>query len=242
MIGEQKTRQYIIYAVGEILLIVVGILLAFQVNNWDIRKKEERQALELVRNLRRDLMRDTANFGQTIERYRDIYRRRKQVLEASGFENLTGDSLMQLVTPLNIWTNFATPAYGKIENLGLTELAGFGNLYDKVNAYYTTVQNDYMGFIEWDANSTSKEAQFWYYNPNFENYYYEIYVREDTLPAVQQEAERKKELVRLLSKPEVRNMLRTSAMRKKTTIDQLEITRQEAVNLLAAIDSSLAKK
>lgn len=39
LIGEGNTRRYLIYAVGEILLVMIGILLALQVNNWNEERK-----------------------------------------------------------------------------------------------------------------------------------------------------------------------------------------------------------
>ena len=39
LIDEQKTRHYIYYALGEIILVMVGILLALQVNNWNEQRK-----------------------------------------------------------------------------------------------------------------------------------------------------------------------------------------------------------
>ena len=44
-IEEGKTRKYLVYAVGEILLVMIGIVLAFQVDNWNdarIKRKSER--------------------------------------------------------------------------------------------------------------------------------------------------------------------------------------------------------
>ena len=39
LIEEQRTRQYIYYAIGEILLVVFGILIALQINNWNEGRK-----------------------------------------------------------------------------------------------------------------------------------------------------------------------------------------------------------
>ncbi|MBC2838960.1 DUF6090 family protein [Robiginitalea sp. SC105] len=241
LIEDQKVKRYLLYALGEILLIVIGILIAFQVNNWDILKKQERQSLELVRNLRSDLVRDTANLKEVIEMYTEIYQDRLKALGTRDFGDMPGDSIMDLVTPKYRTVDFVSPTFHKMESIGLTELAGFGDLFDRVNDYYTTIQNNYRNFIDWDSKSALNEAQFWYYNPDFENYYHEIFVG-DSLPALQSETARKSELVRLLKTPRVRNMLRTSAMRKKETIDRIRGAREYAINLLGAIDSTLAER
>ena len=53
------TRKYILYAVGEVLLVMLGILLALQVNNWNeerkTRQKEQKILLELKDNLEESL-------------------------------------------------------------------------------------------------------------------------------------------------------------------------------------------
>jgi len=38
MIKENKVSKYILYAVGEILLVVIGILIALQINNLNQSK------------------------------------------------------------------------------------------------------------------------------------------------------------------------------------------------------------
>ena len=35
MLTENRFSRYFIYAIGEIVLVVVGILIALQVNNWN---------------------------------------------------------------------------------------------------------------------------------------------------------------------------------------------------------------
>ena len=45
LINQNNMGKYFKYAIGEILLVVIGILIALQINNWNETRKE--QALEL---------------------------------------------------------------------------------------------------------------------------------------------------------------------------------------------------
>jgi hypothetical protein len=40
--SNDKSGKYFIYAIGEIFLVMVGILLALQVNNWNEKRKDRR--------------------------------------------------------------------------------------------------------------------------------------------------------------------------------------------------------
>jgi len=59
LLSEGKTGKYIKYAFGEIILVVIGILIAVQINNWNtevqIRKLEEKYLTEIRNNLQLDL-------------------------------------------------------------------------------------------------------------------------------------------------------------------------------------------
>ena len=44
-----------IYAIGEIVLVVAGILIALQVNNWNENQKESIIELQILKNLKQDL-------------------------------------------------------------------------------------------------------------------------------------------------------------------------------------------
>ncbi len=59
MINSGSTRKYIFYAIGEIALVVIGILIALQINNWNELKKEadfERKVLnELEVSIQREV-------------------------------------------------------------------------------------------------------------------------------------------------------------------------------------------
>ena len=52
-----KFSKYIIYAIGEILLVVIGILIAFQVNNWNENRKKNNVELQILETIKIDLER-----------------------------------------------------------------------------------------------------------------------------------------------------------------------------------------
>lgn len=49
--SENKTGKYFKYAIGEIVLVMVGILLALQVNNWNEQRKMNSQEQEILKGL-----------------------------------------------------------------------------------------------------------------------------------------------------------------------------------------------
>lgn len=58
LVHEGKARSYLLYALGEILLVIVGIVIALQVNNWNEERLEQRQVRRYAHALINDLERD----------------------------------------------------------------------------------------------------------------------------------------------------------------------------------------
>lgn len=58
LIMENKTSKYLKYAIGEIVLVVIGILIALQINNWNERRKEHLTERILLMSLNEDLSRN----------------------------------------------------------------------------------------------------------------------------------------------------------------------------------------
>lgn len=56
LIMENKSGKYIKYAIGEIFLVMIGILLALQVNNWNEGRKLKQTEISLLKELRSDLL------------------------------------------------------------------------------------------------------------------------------------------------------------------------------------------
>ena len=58
LISEDKTVKYLKYAFGEIILVVIGILIALQINNWNEKKSNINQAKEHLKTIKLNLQDD----------------------------------------------------------------------------------------------------------------------------------------------------------------------------------------
>ena len=55
LLSEGKTGKYFKYAIGEIILVVIGILIALQINNWNQQRILEKQSQQVLLNLREEI-------------------------------------------------------------------------------------------------------------------------------------------------------------------------------------------
>ncbi|MFH6768276.1 DUF6090 family protein [Gaetbulibacter aquiaggeris] len=55
LLNEGKTSKYFKYAIGEIVLVVIGILIALQINNWNSNRIQKQKESIYVANIKRDL-------------------------------------------------------------------------------------------------------------------------------------------------------------------------------------------
>ena len=67
MLIENKFSKYLIYAIGEIVLVVIGIFIALQINNWNELRKEKDQEAIILSDLKEDLTATRLNFLETIK-------------------------------------------------------------------------------------------------------------------------------------------------------------------------------
>jgi len=64
LLSENNFSKYLIYAIGEIILVVIGILIALQINNWNEQHKSNEQELLLLKQLQLDL---NNNLNEVVE-------------------------------------------------------------------------------------------------------------------------------------------------------------------------------
>lgn len=58
LLSENKFSKYLIYAIGEIILVVIGILIALQINNWNQSKKDDKALNEYLGKIKTHTVED----------------------------------------------------------------------------------------------------------------------------------------------------------------------------------------
>ena len=64
LLSENKFSKYLIYAIGEIFLVVIGILIALQINNWNEEKKTKAVEIEILTQFKEDLNDDIESINR----------------------------------------------------------------------------------------------------------------------------------------------------------------------------------
>jgi hypothetical protein len=55
LLSESKFSKYLLYALGEIVLVVIGIMIALQINTWNETRKLHKEELKILTNIKIDL-------------------------------------------------------------------------------------------------------------------------------------------------------------------------------------------
>lgn len=69
LLMENKTGKYFKYAIGEILLVVIGILIALQINNWNDQRISQKEVITQLKILSNELKDDINLFESKIKSY-----------------------------------------------------------------------------------------------------------------------------------------------------------------------------
>ena len=102
LLMKNKTGKYFKYAIGEIVLVVIGILIALQINNWNENRKQLIKVQKNYHEILADLDRERAHANFIInkfEKQRDAY---KKYLESFNGEKISRKKMYSMLLQLNM--------------------------------------------------------------------------------------------------------------------------------------------
>ena len=143
LLSENKTSGYIKYAIGEIALVVIGILIALQINNWNEDRKDEKALNEYLVKIKSHTLEDI----QELEKMMDGRKRtaetckqaRSSILDKTEDENL----FLFMGAGLALVEYYFKPNTGGYEALKSSEYFGKIN-----NTPLDSLLTEYHGMIE----------------------------------------------------------------------------------------------
>lgn len=119
--SENNVEKYLRYAIGEIVLVVIGILIALQINNWNQDNKLDAVKEVYYQQLLKDLNADKAYISDKVEEYVDRLSRYDIYLESFKKPNLSPEESLQNIFKLNYavdHSRFQNNTIVSLENTG----------------------------------------------------------------------------------------------------------------------------
>jgi hypothetical protein len=158
---EGKTGKYLKYAIGEIALVVIGILIALQVNNWNEVRKDKKLVNEYLMSMMEDLNSDIMEYDQNIRSFERQMQNNSRILINDDYKMLDNDSIINLVWGYWNLNRTSSQTYQKIKSTGLVETLGTPQIEKAVNAYYNISIIHYEYLINWDKEMSERDGYFW---------------------------------------------------------------------------------
>jgi len=93
LLFEGKIGTYLKYALGEIVLVVFGILIALQINNWNENNKQRKIEVKYLTEIRGNLKKDIADIDFNINFNQSKLQSNKIVLDYLNGKIAYADSL-----------------------------------------------------------------------------------------------------------------------------------------------------
>ncbi len=141
LLNENKFSKYLIYAIGEIILVVIGILIALQINNWSEEKKLAKKELYFLEGIRNDLVSDTMQINQLkkgVQRRLTMYKLIDPEFALDEFVQVEIDTVLNFRFLFNRTTSFRSKAgsYNSLISDGQSQLISDKVLFDKIQDVY----------------------------------------------------------------------------------------------------------
>jgi len=112
---DNKPLKYLRYAIGEIVLVVIGILIALSINNWNEHRKESQIEIKALIDLKNEFLENKAKIEESVEIKKNGLHKTTMLLEmiksqSEEFENFN----------ISYGLNTINPSFGVIDKLTST--------------------------------------------------------------------------------------------------------------------------
>lgn len=238
MASKSRFSQYLLYALGEIVLVVIGILIALNINNWNVEQTNNAKRQELLMSMTKDLAQDIASHDRMIGFYKDRLEFFKRHLQTTDFSTTPVDTLFRIFDGSAGAHNVNDQSFQKAKNLGIAQLCADDSLSIRINEYYTSTAEFTKVLTDYDFDMTEKQNDFWIGNQERLEFPSNGSIQ---IPIMQDSVERRTNAVTLITSPRGRNNIKSECLVKEIMLHYHTRVRQTAQGLLTDIEVHLNK-
>jgi hypothetical protein len=134
-IQESNVKKYLLYAIGEILLVMIGITLAFQLDNWNENREKKISEIRTYENIRDQIIGDKELIQNQIDynnNYMDQFEYARKIIMANDRTQM--DTLGVIVGNLTNYSDFDREGniYETLVNSGEIQLLRNQRIVDRI--------------------------------------------------------------------------------------------------------------
>lgn len=96
LILDNKTTKYFKYAIGEIFLVVIGILIALQINNWNQQRINNQKEQEILKNIHQEFVENKKQIDNILKERKLLIENCDKVIAMFPIKELTRPTLDSL--------------------------------------------------------------------------------------------------------------------------------------------------
>ena len=136
LLTDNKFSKYLLYAVGEILLVVIGILIALQVNNWNEKRKDYLEFRNILFGIIGDLNEDAFQITRSLRRVDENNKKIKSFLNHEDYMDFTRDSLERSLETFYTSIPWTTNNFDRLIKSDIIEYENNEELIKEIKTYY----------------------------------------------------------------------------------------------------------
>ena len=216
LLSESKFSKYLVYAIGEIVLVVIGILIALQINNWNQERINRSRSNGLLQGMVKDLSQDIAALDRTIGYYKSRLAFFERHLTKTDFTTTSTDTLFLLMDGSSIPFSVTDLSYEKAKNLGISQLCSDDSLALRINEYYTQTMEFNKIIATYEFEELSKDNHYWLKDQEGIEVDYNISFH---IPIIQDSIQRRDNAIAALLSPKGRNYIKSECYGKERLLE-----------------------
>lgn len=141
LLSENKMGNYLLYAIGEIILVVIGILIALTINNANEYKKERAEEQVLLKQLLAEFNSNLEQLDQKIDIRNEMMQSAKQFMRLIDHPELRNkDSVDMLIAKTIPYTTF-DPIVNDLGGSGELKLIGDAELKQALTRWSSNIKD-----------------------------------------------------------------------------------------------------
>lgn len=234
MINKNSSGKYLKYAIGEIVLVVIGILIALQINLWNEDRKNQDILTANLEGVLQELKIDANKIDQHLINYKKNNSKRKAFINETNYEKLNLGKLEENLENFSKDLDLRYSYFKKIQNSGITQFGEYTNVMESLIYYYDNALPYLNKLTATYDNQVNREDEFWRYEQN--NYEFNYL---DGLKSFQKDKNAKKELIKLLKSPTARNILKIDMRRNLFLEECLSDLQPKLMKLISSLEEKL---